>query len=93
MKYRIPRKLKKKIPSDTPYCYKILSHFEGGYNIKTCEFYDYIPAIDKPIHYKNEVDIKYPNYKIGWCNLINCEIDDQCKSCDSKMFDKKERYD
>ena len=92
MKDRIPRKLKKKIPSSPPYCYKILSHFEGGYNVRTCEFYEYIQLKDKPLHYKDDVDIQYPNSKTGWCNLIKCEIDDQCKSCGSRIFNKKEIY-
>ena len=91
MKDRIPRKLKKKIPSGTPYCYDFVSYYDGGMNIKRCDFFEYIQLKDKPLHYKNEVDIKYPNYKVGWCNLIKYEIDDQCKSCGCKMWCKDER--
>jgi len=36
MKYRTPRKLKKKIPKDTFYCY----------DIKPCKFYTYVDGLE-----------------------------------------------
>jgi hypothetical protein len=68
---RIPRKLKKKIPKNTPYCYspdfkKNESQKElFPYWIKPCTFYTR--------KYQEGID--------GWCNLIKCEVMDQCKSC------------
>lgn len=69
---RIPRKLKKMIPKNTPYCYnpdfkknaKQESLFP--YWIKPCPFYEHKQNID------------------GWCRLIKCEVLDQCKSCGIK---------
>ena len=71
-KFRIPRKKKKQIPKDTPYCYtsdyKMIYPENNGlpyYKIKCCPFY------------KND-----PTSNImGSCRLLNCEIEDQCKSC------------
>lgn len=67
-KQRIPRKLKKKIPKNTPYCYSFhnkLNRKEKGfsYHIKPCVFYKHLTGIE------------------GYCTLIKCEIDDQVKSC------------
>lgn len=75
---RIPRKIKNKIPSDTPYCY--VPTGEGGvkwsedykmdvsyYKIKTCPFYEH----------KEDIE--------GYCKLYKCEIMDQVKECDQKM--------
>ena len=45
-KERLPRKLKKKIPKDTPYCYTITGRFLGGYYTKTCPFYKHIEDVD-----------------------------------------------
>ncbi len=84
---RIPRKLKKQIPSGL-YCYKGLS-FDmktGIYHIKSCKFFKY-EKIENIIQYLDkftkeiENDEKYLKSKIGFCHLIKCEIDDQCKSC------------
>ena len=66
---RIPRKIKKQIPKNTPYCYapddkknaKQKDFFP--FWIKTCPFYKHIDEFD------------------GWCKLIKHEIDDQCKLC------------
>lgn len=71
-KQRIPRKLKKKIPKNTPYCYsfsKKLNRKENvfGYHIKPCGFYKYLTGIG------------------GCCTLIKCEIDDQVKSCGLRL--------
>jgi len=66
---RIPRKLKKKIPKDTPYCYspdiKENKQFAGlfTYGIKSCPFYKSMGRTE------------------GWCRLIRDEVMDQCKSC------------
>ncbi len=66
-KKRIPRKLKKKIPKHTPYCYtpdvEMQKKMPGVYWIKQCPFYRHLGGID------------------GWCKLIKHEIEDQCKSC------------
>ena len=73
MKMRIPRKLKKKIPKNTPYCY--VPDFKKNaqqkslfpYWIKPCPFYQ---------HTGKEI--------FGWCKLIKYEVMDQCKSCGIK---------
>lgn len=81
-KYRLPRKLKKQIPLGL-YCYRGL-RFDlntGIYYIKPCPFYTRIKLKDKPIDQQDEVDKEFPEEYIGWCKLIKCEIDDQCKSC------------
>lgn len=87
---KVPRKLKKKIPKGY-YCYTMTSGFKKldnggyGYTIKTCEFWDNIKLKDKPKEYLDDIDLKYPEETIGWCKLLRCEIEDQCKSCGSKM--------
>ena len=66
---KIPRKIKKQIPKNTPYCYVMTSGIiypETGlsyYNIKTCPFY------------------KFNKDEGGYCNLIKYEILDQIKYC------------
>ena len=88
---RIPRKLKKKIPTDTVYCYiptsgfKKLDSGQYGYTIKLCPFYTDIKCKDKPESKQNEIDKEYPEEVVGWCKLVKCEIDDQCKSCGLKF--------
>ena len=89
--WRIPRKLKKKIPNNTFYCYTPTSgmkHFKDGsygYSIKLCPFYDWKKLIDIKPDYLDEDDlIKYGEESVGYCKLIKCEIDDQCKSCGLK---------
>ena len=70
---KIPRKLKKKIPKNTPYCYE--PDFKKNaqqkslfpYWIKPCSFYQ---------HTGEEI--------FGWCKLIKYEVMDQCKSCGIK---------
>lgn len=86
--WRVPRKLKKKIPKDTHYCYiptSGLKHFEDGsygYSIKLCHFYDWRKIKDLKPPYLDEEDLeKYGEETVGYCKLIKCEIDDQCKSC------------
>lgn len=69
-KFRIPRKAKKKIPKGM-YCYTpIKFHDNGWYEIKVCEFYRNIPD---------------ESHLYGMCSLLNCEIEDQCKSCGTKF--------
>jgi hypothetical protein len=79
---RIPRKLKKKIPEGM-YCYKgiRMDMKTGIYHIKSCPMFKYIQAKNKPIDKQDEIDREYPEEWIGWCKLLQCEIDDQCKSC------------
>ena len=66
---RIPRKKKKKIPKDTPYCYTPLSGMQDlgggryGYKIKSCPYYKHVDGLD------------------GHCSLLNCEVTDQVKEC------------
>jgi hypothetical protein len=69
---RIPRKLKKKIPKNTSYCY-VPDHKKNAkqkelfpYWIKSCPFYQHQEGID------------------GWCRLVKDEVMDQCKSCGIK---------
>lgn len=70
---RIPRKKKKQIPKDTPYCYTIKSGWiypkEGRPYIKTkvCPFYKHIEDVT------------------GYCKLIKYEVDDQVKSCEMRQ--------
>lgn len=84
-KYRIPRKLKKKIPKGH-YCYKPLGYNIDGftYNIKPCEFYTSIKMKNKPENQQDEITKEYPEEFVGWCKLIKYEVDDQCKSCGFK---------
>lgn len=89
-KYRVPRKLKKKIPKGV-YCYvfngktsKIwneeIKQYTTAFHIKLCPFY-----------FKNSLgygDCKYLTKKHGTLNGENDELDmcldDQCKSCGIK---------
>lgn len=86
-KFKIPRKIKKQIPEGM-YCYKGIS-FDiktGIYKVKPCKKYTSIQIKNKPIEKQDEIDKEYPNEWIGWCKLLKCEIDDQCKSCGIKKF-------
>lgn len=92
-KWRIPRKLKKQIPKDTYYCYTPTSgmqHFKDGsygYTIKTCGLYTWRKYKDMkpaPSWIDNEFLEEFGEREKGWCKLIQCEIDDQCKSCGLK---------
>ena len=63
---RIPRKKKKQIPKNIPYCYTP-GHFDmetGIYHVKPCPFYEHRKGIE------------------GHCRLLKCDVDDQVKSCD-----------
>ena len=89
--WRIPRKLKKQIPNNTFYCYtptsdwKIFKDGKQGYSIKLCPFYDWKKLNDiKPDYLDKDDLIKYGEEVVGFCKLIKCEIDDQCKSCGLK---------
>jgi hypothetical protein len=69
---RIPRRLKKKVPKNTPYCY-VPDHKKNAqqkelfpYWIKSCPFYQHQEGIE------------------GWCRLVKSEVMDQCKSCKIK---------
>lgn len=86
--YRIPRKKKKQIPKDTFYCYTptstpgFMEDGKWGYNIKLCPFYDWRKIKDlKPKYLDAEDLIKYGGETVGYCKLVKCEIDDQCKRC------------
>lgn len=87
---RVPRKKKKQIPEGL-YCYKGLKFdWETGiYHIKTCPFYGDMKLKDMPNDkLPTWIDDEYLNengdYQAGWCKLVKCEIDDQCKSCGIK---------
>lgn len=91
--WRVPRKLKKQIPSNTHYCYiptskpGIMDCGRWGYTIKVCPFYAWIKYKDmKPIpDWMDSEDIqKYGEEKVGWCKLVKCEVMDHCKSCGLK---------
>lgn len=70
---RIPRKLKKKIPKDTFYCYTHISGMiypKDGlpyYKIKKCPFYKHIDGLE------------------GYCSLVKHDIIDQVKECDERI--------
>ena len=71
-KWRVPRKKKKLIPKDTPYCYLPTSSmiYESGrlpyYKIKTCPFFEFKDSLE------------------GYCKLANCTIWDQVKECGTR---------
>jgi hypothetical protein len=97
-KYRIPRKLKKKIPKGI-YCYTgIKMNWKTGiYKIEPCPFLGHIKIRDL-ILIENNSDNKeiaeeiveekekeeFLNYTVGFCKFLKCEINDQCKSCSLK---------
>ncbi len=92
--WRIPRKLKKQIPKDTFYCYTPTSGFQSfkdgsyGFTTKLCPFYTwkkYNEMIPKPNWCDQEFLDEFGNSEHGWCKLVKCEIEDQCKSCSLKM--------
>jgi hypothetical protein len=67
-KQRIPRKIKKQIPKGSPYCYTMdmkKQRKEKGFTL----------------HIKSCGFYKHVEGVEGYCRLLNCEIDDQCKSC------------
>lgn len=81
---RIPRKKKKTIPNDTPYCYKATSGIirpKGElpyYHVKRCPFYT------------NSGYSGYSGYSghSGYCKLIKCEVIDQVKECGQRLNKK-----
>ena len=91
MKYsRIPRKIKKKIPKNTQYCYEATSGmiYEKGelpyFKIKICPHYTNIKFKDmkpKPSWIDKDFLAQYGEEIDSWCKLIKNEIMDQCKSC------------
>jgi len=92
-KFRVPRKLKKQIPKDTFYCYKPTSDFHYlksgnyGFTVKTCPFYTWKAFKDmKPLPSWIDDDYleEFGDVENGWCKLVKCEIEDQCKSCGLK---------
>jgi hypothetical protein len=90
-KWRVPRKLKKKIPKNTHYCYTptseigIMNDGKLGYTIKRCSFYSWRKIKDlKPDYLNEEEMIKYGEENVGFCKLVKCEVNDQCKSCGIK---------
>ena len=89
---RIPRKKKKLIPKDTPYCYTPTSGFKDlgdgryGFTTKVCPFYSYIKIKDIPLKNRpkwmdDEYVAEFGEKEEAWCRLVKFEIDDQCKSC------------
>lgn len=87
--YRIPRKLKKKIPKGV-YCYTLLEFNKEtlSSSIKLCPFFTHIKLKEKPLHTQDEIDAEYPEEYTGWCKLIQYEIEDRCKSCSIKRHSK-----
>lgn len=89
--WRVPRKKKKQIPKNTHYCYTptsslgIMGDGSLGYMIKRCPFYDWRKIKDlKPSYLDAKEMIKYGEETVGFCKLVKCEVDDQCKSCGIK---------
>lgn len=91
--WRIPRKLKKKIPKNTHYCYIPTSGFgklkDGryGFTIKTCHFFKHEKYKDmkpQPDWIDDEFLEEHGEVTDGWCKLIKGCIEDQCKSCGLK---------
>lgn len=91
-KFRLPRKTKKQIPKGV-YCYTPIGRLDDGrfgYKIKSCPFYKAIKIKDIPVNQRpnwmdEEYVSEYGEELEGWCNLIETDIDDQCKSCGIKQ--------
>ncbi len=83
---RIPRKIKKKIPKGL-YCYEGVSYdiTSKVYRVKHCPYFTFIKGKYKPINKQDDIDKEYPEEKIQWCKLLECDMDDACKSCGVKM--------
>jgi hypothetical protein len=102
MKRRVPRKIKKQIPTG-PYCYTATSGFgkmkdgQWGYTIKLCPMFSYRKRIDILEHLDRwdkeyikenpEESREFAEDLAGYCKFIKCEIADQCKSCSLKWND------
>lgn len=97
-RWRVPRKLKKKIPKDTVYCYTYNGkHGEDWndeykthlpwYGVNYCPFATNIKIKDmKPIPKWADEDYlkEFGEESIEWCKLVKYEIEDSCKSCGLK---------
>lgn len=88
--WRVPRKLKKQIPKDTPYCYiptsnpGLMKDGRWGYTIKLCPLYTwkkYKDMVSTPEWMDKEDIEKYGEESVGYCKLFKGEVDGQCKSC------------
>jgi hypothetical protein len=99
-KFRIPRKLKKKIPKGL-YCYTPTSGFQKfpdgtwGYKIKLCPFYGHIklkdwPVKSRPKYMDDEFIQEFGEQNESWCKLVKWDVMDQCKSCGVK-YDLKQK--
>lgn len=89
-KFRVPRKLKKKIPKGL-YCYTGINfdYSTGIYHTKPCPFFEYkkhkdIPINQRPDWMDDEYVAEFGEESDGWCKLLKFDIDDQCKSCGLK---------
>jgi hypothetical protein len=90
-KYRVPRKIKKKIPKGV-YCYEYVraKYSENGnwtgYETKPCPYGKYIQLKDSTsAKYHTEEELKeYGHELVDYCKIAKCEIDDQCKMCGIK---------
>ncbi len=99
-KFRLPRKIKDKIPKGV-YCYSILNidlNQHKGFKVKPCSFYDTVQVKEQAEHfsqYNDEDDdgsgsgsedfvSEFGESFVGWCKLEKTEIDDQCKLCGIK---------
>lgn len=89
-KWRVPRKLKKKIPKDTFYCYTPLTNpgfmenGSWGFKIKPCPFSTYIKFKEmnpKPKWISQDFIDEFGEDEVNWCKLAKTDIEDQCKSC------------
>jgi len=92
--WRVPRKLKKQVPKNTPYCYIPTSKYKPfkdgmyGFSIKVCPFYTWMKFNDmspKPSWVDQEFLDEFGKSEHGWCKLVKSEIEDQCKSCGLKV--------
>ena len=99
MKSRVPRKIKKQIPTGF-YCYTPTSGFKKfkdgqfGYTIKLCPMFSYRKRKDIIDHLdpwvfdyledEPEDTKEIMDEYVGFCKFVKCEIDDQCKSCSLK---------
>ena len=73
---KVSRKIKKQIPKGV-YCYTGIRFdlSSGIYHIKSCPQLKYIKTSQKPRDLQSEIDLEFPDVKIGWCKLIKRKRD------------------
>ena len=84
-KWRIPRKIKKRIPKGR-YCYGFIGPISWNAKVWYCDYHVDIKIKDVPNkEYVKDLIEEYGEEKVEYCKILGCLIDDSCKGCGTKL--------